>query len=343
MAYMMNGNRVSKEGEVWRPIPGYERDYEVSNFGRVWSYFKYDYIVCKGDKNGYLRVALVADRIPKTKKIHRLVLSTFKPILGWEKKQVNHKDCNKKNNHLDNLEWVTCKENNRHARANVEFKSVAGLKNYAAKFTPENLKDIADMYLSGIKCTRIAKKHDVCVGAIYELIRGVSYVEEFKPYFNKIVRYKKNKLLEEKNKKHILKLKREIYKTNDITVKQQKEILKKYFDQDYTIGELCQEFNKHREIINIVLGQEPKDSKRRCYKRSRGVQSQSGSQNGRSKLKPEQVKEIVRRFKSGVNKSQLSREYGISRTNILKIVEGKLWSSVTGIIYIKGGESDTLQ
>ena len=45
------------------------------------------------------------------RRVHRLVLEAFSPIEDSEKYEVNHKDCNTKNNSLDNLEWCTSKEN----------------------------------------------------------------------------------------------------------------------------------------------------------------------------------------------------------------------------------------
>ena len=90
--------------EIWKDIPEYEGLYQVSNLGRVKSKKK----ILKPIKGEYLKVGLSKNGVQTTKYIHRLVAETF---LGKCNLQVNHKDENKYNNHLDNLEWVTFKEN----------------------------------------------------------------------------------------------------------------------------------------------------------------------------------------------------------------------------------------
>ena len=82
-------------------------------------------------RNGYLSVDLYADGERKTKRVHRLVAEAFIPNLN-NKSEVNHKDGNKLNNNVDNLEWVTTKENIRHAWANGLMRpsySMLGRKN----------------------------------------------------------------------------------------------------------------------------------------------------------------------------------------------------------------------
>ena len=69
------------------------------------------------DKKGYLRVSLIKDGKLITCKVHRLVAKAFIPN-PKNKPQVNHKDCNKENNCVDNLEWVTPFENVHHAWKN---------------------------------------------------------------------------------------------------------------------------------------------------------------------------------------------------------------------------------
>lgn len=71
------------------------------------------------DRYGYEKVRLISiDGKRHTYSVHRLVLENFNPIDNMENLQVNHKDGNKLNNNLDNLEWVTPKENIKHAIKN---------------------------------------------------------------------------------------------------------------------------------------------------------------------------------------------------------------------------------
>ncbi len=104
--------------EIWKPVKGFE-NYEVSNLGQVKS-LNYNRTkeakILKPwvDKYGYLRVNLSKNGKGYAKKVHRLVASAFIPNIG-DNPQVNHIDGDKTNNKVDNLEWVTCKENIQHA------------------------------------------------------------------------------------------------------------------------------------------------------------------------------------------------------------------------------------
>ena len=134
------------EGEVWRPIAGFEGRYEVSNFGRVMSYLRqgYDCVPCakyahlvrpRRSKNGYLSVQICGGgkQNQHCRSIHRLVAAAF---LNLEDGMVvNHIDGDKTNNHVSNLEVVTYSDNSKHAiRTGLskmperEFKPIAVLR-----------------------------------------------------------------------------------------------------------------------------------------------------------------------------------------------------------------------
>ncbi|MBR3164001.1 HNH endonuclease [Candidatus Saccharibacteria bacterium] len=109
--------------EIWKAVPGYEGKYEVSDQGRVRSlphivtmkkinaksypyYFKGKILKPYVGKGGYLYVSLVIKR----EYVHRLVAMAFIPNPD-NLPQVNHKDENKQNNIVSNLEWCTQKYN----------------------------------------------------------------------------------------------------------------------------------------------------------------------------------------------------------------------------------------
>ena len=108
--------------EIWKDIKGYEGKYQISNSGKVKSinYHRGNssrlLIPRCSTKNGnelYLYVVLCKNSKVHTYKIHRLVAEYFVPNVD-NKPYVNHKDGNKHNNNVENLEWVTPLENNLH-------------------------------------------------------------------------------------------------------------------------------------------------------------------------------------------------------------------------------------
>ena len=114
--------------ENWKDIRD-NNNYEVSDTGRVRR---------KGaendrsvrDRNGYLAVDLYKDSERSTKRVHRLVAEAFVPNPD-NKPEVNHKDGNKRNNDASNLEWVTSKENCRHAWDNGLMSPSYGMRGKA--------------------------------------------------------------------------------------------------------------------------------------------------------------------------------------------------------------------
>lgn len=100
--------------EIWKDIPDFNGLYQVSNLGNVRSLITNRLLKINGDNYGYLQVILYKDKKRITGKVHRLVAKAFIEN-QYNKPQVNHKDGNKLNNHVSNLEWMTNKENKRHA------------------------------------------------------------------------------------------------------------------------------------------------------------------------------------------------------------------------------------
>ena len=108
--------------EIWKPIKEYEGLYEVSNLGRVKRVGKSTnktqadggLMKLRIEKQGYLRVQLSKNNYRIKYSVHRLVAITFLPNLK-NKPEVNHIDNNRINNEVNNLEWVTQKENQQHS------------------------------------------------------------------------------------------------------------------------------------------------------------------------------------------------------------------------------------
>lgn len=97
------------------------------------------------------------DTTKQTFKVHRLVLMAFKPINNMENLEVNHRDGNKKNNSLDNLEWCTPKENIRHACVNGLIKARKGEKSNFSKLSKENVQQIFLLRENGLTQQQISE------------------------------------------------------------------------------------------------------------------------------------------------------------------------------------------
>lgn len=89
--------------EEWRDIEGHEGKYQVSNFGRIRNSIRNKILKQTKVRNNYLVVSLHKNK-QKRFYVHRLVAIAFIPNNN-NLSEVNHKDENKENNHVDNLEW----------------------------------------------------------------------------------------------------------------------------------------------------------------------------------------------------------------------------------------------
>lgn len=143
--------------EIWKPIKNYEGKYEISNFGRVrrlrfinGSHNFEKIKECKQTLNtwGYMTVNLSKNGKSNTKRVHKLVASAF---LGESDLQVDHIDGNKLNNRLDNLEYVTPKENTNRAWKNGQAKYTKERKEKLSKIAKEKWKTNSFRKWRGIK------------------------------------------------------------------------------------------------------------------------------------------------------------------------------------------------
>lgn len=166
------------EEEIWVDIKGFEGLYQVSNFGKIKSLSRY---VCKKDgkkmfvdekilqpycksNSGYLSIPLSKDGKRCVKTIHRIVAESFIPNIN-EYRDVNHKDGNKNNNNVDNLEWCTHSYNIKHAYEKLKHKHVYRMvkcleTGVVYKNAKEASKDLG-FSESGIKANARGTNHSV--------------------------------------------------------------------------------------------------------------------------------------------------------------------------------------
>lgn len=130
------------DDEIWKGTVGF-RDYEVSNYGRV---RRAKPLVCAKHPDGHIQVVLVKDGKHFTKKVHQLVAEAFiGPRLPGI--VVNHKDFNRSNNRVCNLEYLTQK-------MNLEYSTKAGRMNRGrnngqAKLSEKDIKQIRHLHRVG--------------------------------------------------------------------------------------------------------------------------------------------------------------------------------------------------
>ena len=136
-------------------------DYEITRDGKVINKHTGHTLAPQPNGKGYLRVSIGK----KLMFIHRLVAEKYIPN-PENKPQVNHKDGNKLNNCVDNLEWVTNQENRNHAVDND--LQVAGERCSWAKLTEENVKEIRAN--PGYENEYWARKFKVSRGTINDVV-----------------------------------------------------------------------------------------------------------------------------------------------------------------------------
>ena len=110
--------------EEWKEIPGYEGLYEVSNMGNVRNVRRNKLLRLSKTNNRYIRVSLCKNGIKTGLTVHRLVTEAFLPNPD-NLPEVNHKDEDKTNNRVENLEWCDHKYNMNYGTRNIRAKETA--------------------------------------------------------------------------------------------------------------------------------------------------------------------------------------------------------------------------
>jgi len=160
--------------------------YGVTRDGRVWSLDwnhtgKVRELKGRLNRGGYLLVALYKDGKPYQRLIHRLVAQTFIPN-PENKREVNHKNGDKANNSVENLEWATPSENMQHAHDNglkpTSEKVKKVWREMGALLTFEQAEEIRSLYGSG-KYTQkeIAAKYEIWPSQVSRIVNNKIYTE----------------------------------------------------------------------------------------------------------------------------------------------------------------------
>lgn len=189
--------------EIWQRIKGFENLYKISTYGRIKSLgngkstnskTKSERILKSNySSTGYEKIKLFKDGKRYYFSVHRLVAQTF-IYNDKNKKEVNHKDGNKANNNVSNLEWVTSSENQLHAfkhglqksrmgKDHVQSKSVRQLDlNGNLIRTFESIKQVQrELGFNSfgiIKCCKKEKKYNTAYKYKWEYDNNNCYTED---------------------------------------------------------------------------------------------------------------------------------------------------------------------
>lgn len=158
--------------EEWRPCEGFDYPYEVSNYGRFRRAGGRILNLYLGG-NGYAYASVRKDGRWVKPLLHRLVIFAFLPPAPGQGYQVNHKDAVKTNNHVGNLEWVTPRENIRHAIA-MGLRSKPSPQPEPYKLTSEDAEAIRTALVSGVQRKYLAVQYGVAAATIYHIQRGIA-------------------------------------------------------------------------------------------------------------------------------------------------------------------------
>lgn len=162
--------------EEWKSVPDFP-DYEISNYGRTVSHKNGEPLLRKTyAQKGYPLIKFSKNNKSKSFLAHRLVATCFIPN-PENKLEVNHKDRNKANAFVFNLEWATKQENTDHAWANGVMESVNRGENcWKAKLTENQVLEIRATYIPSIMSFyKLAAKFGVTYGAIQSIVRRKSW------------------------------------------------------------------------------------------------------------------------------------------------------------------------
>ncbi len=173
--------------DTWH-IPIYQRrsdpepikfpNYRINMYGQVRSLRKNKILrPVKISSAGYYEIGLTNEFATKDLYssqikclVHKLVAHTFIPNKNFDKYcQVNHIDGNRLHNHIDNLEWVTGKQNVQHAVTTGLAQHPTGFAARRARLTPDLLSEIKGMLGSGVKQSEIAYRTGISQSTISQV------------------------------------------------------------------------------------------------------------------------------------------------------------------------------
>ncbi len=143
-----------------KDLIGYEGLYKVFEDGKVWSIKYSKFLKSRRNKGGYTVVTISKDAKIKCIPVHRLLYLNFIDKID-SGLQINHRDGNKLNNRLENLELVTPSQNIQHAWDNALIPRKVGEQNKNSKLTDSSILSIFSLRKQGLTQNEIAAEMEI--------------------------------------------------------------------------------------------------------------------------------------------------------------------------------------
>ena len=165
--------------EIWKPVKGYDDLYEVSNLSKIKQLETGRILKQSTHVAGYKVATLRNNKGRKIFYVHRIIAEAFIPN-PYNKPQVNHKNGMKFDNRLDNLEWVTHKENLIHCHKNGMGNCKSGEDHHNSVLKNKQVEEIRWLYASGKYTIKdLSTAYNCSIGTIQRIKNNDTYkVEE---------------------------------------------------------------------------------------------------------------------------------------------------------------------
>lgn len=203
----INAENIEKvrSSTEYKKLEGFDFDYFITKDGKIWASNKLHGdggFMRQCDFKGYKTVGLYKDGKQITCRVHRLVAQTFIPN-PENKPYINHIDGNRANNHVDNLEWCTQKENVYHAIhtlgkcSNTVKQRVAASKvcTKKRKLSMEEAREVRHLHWNkGYSLTELSEMFNLSRTGIKRILNGRQYKEEGTKWQRMIAEYEEGEL-----------------------------------------------------------------------------------------------------------------------------------------------------
>lgn len=145
--------------------------YEIYEDGSIFSHISEMFLKPYPSPDGYLLIDISHNKKVYTRQVHRLVATAFIPNPD-KIETVNHKDGDKTNNHVNNLEWMTRISNVRHAWETGLVKPRSGEDNPANKFTEEQIREVCKLLETNKYNYKVISR---ITGVSYDTVKDIKY------------------------------------------------------------------------------------------------------------------------------------------------------------------------